>query len=72
MIEILAVTALVLGTAFIALSALENMLAVLVSERNPEVGRRFDSNSRWLFPILYVTVVAAVAALSANKIKAII
>jgi hypothetical protein len=56
---------MVASFVLIALSALENMVAVLVSERNPEVGRRFDLNSRWLFPVLYMTVVAAVAALSA-------
>jgi len=56
---------MVASFVLIALSALENMVAVLVSERNPEVGHQIDLHSRWLFPILYVTVVVAVAALSA-------
>jgi hypothetical protein len=45
----------------IALSALENMVAVTMSERNPEGARKLDRRSRWMFPITYVTMIATVA-----------
>ncbi len=45
----------------IALSALENMVAVTMIERNPDGARKLDRRSRWIFPITYVTMIAAVA-----------
>lgn len=49
----------------IALTALENMIAGLISERNPAIAHRLDLNSRWIFPLVYVAVIASIAALSA-------
>ena len=45
----------------IALTALENMVAVLMIERNPDGARRLDVNSRWIFPLGYLVTIATVA-----------
>ena len=45
----------------IALSALENMVAVTMSERNPGGAAKIDRRSRWVFPIAYVAIIAIVA-----------
>ncbi len=44
----------------IALSALENMVAVTMIDRNPAGARKIDRLSRWVFPITYVTMIIAV------------
>ncbi|MBW2724274.1 MAG: hypothetical protein JRE71_07800 [Deltaproteobacteria bacterium] len=49
----------------IALTALENMIAGLMSERNPAIAHRLDLTSRWIFPLVYVAVIATIAILSA-------
>ena len=48
----------------IALSALENMVAVSISEKNPDRARWLDRLSRRLFPVAYVTMIATVAVLA--------
>ena len=48
----------------IALSALENMIAVPMSDKNPDGARRLDRLSRRLFPIAYVTLIGTVAVLA--------
>lgn len=48
----------------IALSALENMVAVTMTGRNPDAARMLDRRSRWIFPIAYVTMIAAVASIA--------
>jgi len=45
----------------IALTALENMVAVTMIDRNPAGAHKIDRLSRWIFPIAYVTMVIAVA-----------
>ena len=45
----------------IALSALENMVAVTMTERNPDAARKLDRRSRWIFPITYVAMIAFAA-----------
>ena len=49
----------------IALTALENMFAVLLTESHPDIARRLDLTSRWFFPLAYVIVIIAVSNLSA-------
>ena len=48
----------------IALSALENMVAVTTSEKNPDRARWLDRLSRRLFPVAYVTMIATVAVMA--------
>lgn len=48
----------------IALSAIENIVSDLISARDSESARRLDFSSRWIFPLLYVLLVASVAVLS--------
>ena len=49
----------------IALSALENMVAVLLAERNPEGARKLDRRSQWIFPLAYMAMIATVALVAA-------
>ena len=45
----------------IALSALENMVAVTMAESNPAGARKLDRRSRWIFPMIYVAMIATAA-----------
>jgi hypothetical protein len=49
----------------IALSALENMVSVLMAERNPERARKIDRRSQWIFPLVYMAMIATVALVAA-------
>lgn len=49
----------------IALSALENMVAVLMAEKNPAGAHKLDRRSQWIFPLAYVVVIATVALVAA-------
>ena len=48
----------------IALTALENMVAVLMNERNPAGADKLDRRSRWVFPLAYVATIATVVVAS--------
>jgi len=48
----------------IALTALENMVAVSMNERNPDVAEKLDRRSRWVFPLAYVATIATVVVAS--------
>jgi len=48
----------------IALTALENMVAVLMSERNPERASYLDRQSRWIFPLTYLATIVIVAVVA--------
>jgi hypothetical protein len=52
---------MVASFVLIALTALESMLVVRLANANPERAVRLDRMSRWLFPLGYAGIIAAIA-----------
>ncbi len=55
---------MVVSFVLIALTAFENMVAVLMIDKDPEGARKLDEVSRWVFPLAYLASIATVALIA--------